>query len=292
MKNAKRIAKYGHDHIDDNSDDTKHYRESFISEGLRSIADDYIIKQLQNEYGNGADILGDSDNYKLKVTCDNRSDMCKKGFYAHMKDSEKTMNVCDAWFDPKGTPAEKLGSPYLEKTEDILKDCKDESKTKFKTLENFWAGKGKLAPRGGPNRRCTNPGVAQALLHEVTHTSYFTGSDKSVPIQSYTKINGPLTAVPRTLDYCYGVQNSLNLAHGSYKVGKGRERNPQNNKPLCPDPSDPTEPGYCNPDLSLDNADTLAIMAGGKFYPALSPWTYTCTPSNELRYLLERPRPM
>ncbi|KAI4137618.1 MAG: hypothetical protein L6R39_007186 [Caloplaca ligustica] len=213
LKNAKRIAKYGHDHIDDNSDDTKHYRESFISEGLRSIADDYIIKQLQNEYGNGADILGDSDNYKLKVTCDNRSDMCKKGFYAHMKDSEKTMNVCDAWFDPKGTPAEKLGSPYLEKTEDILKDCKDESKTKFKTLENFWAGKGKLAPRGGPNR-------------------------------------------------------SLNLAHGSYKVGKGRERNPQNNKPLCPDPSDPTEPGYCNPDLSLDNADTLAIMAGGIFWSA------------------------
>ena len=67
----------------------------------------------------------------------------------------------------------------------------------------------------------------------------------------------------RTLDYCYGVQNTLNLAHGTYKVGKSRELK-SDGTPLCPDPNDPTKPGYCNADLSVDNADTLAIMAGGK----------------------------
>ncbi|KAL8848126.1 MAG: hypothetical protein Q9221_006846 [Calogaya cf. arnoldii] len=232
LKNAKRISTYGHDHIDDNSDDTKHYLEAFVSENLRKIGNNYIVEQLQKEYGNGADILGDSNKYTVKVTCDNNSDKCKKGYYAHMNDRTKTMNICDAWFDPKGTPAEKLDppAPYLEKTEDIVKTCKKETETKFKTLENFWAGK------------------AQALLHEVTHTKYFTGSEK-------------------TLDYCYGVQNALNLAKGSYKVGKSREyKSPDN--PLCPDPNDPTKPGYCNADLSVDNADTLAILAGAMFWSA------------------------
>ncbi|KAL8846230.1 MAG: hypothetical protein Q9221_008662 [Calogaya cf. arnoldii] len=148
-----------------------------------------------------------------------------------MIDKEKTMNICNAWFDPKGTPAEAHGFPYLEKTEDIVKECKDATKTKFKTLANFWAGK------------------AQVLLHEVTHTAYFTSSTK------------------KTLDYSYGIQNSLNLAHGSYKVGKGREVKP-NGKPLCPDPNDPDKPGYCNPDFSLDNADTLAILAGAMCWSA------------------------
>ncbi|KAL8846231.1 MAG: hypothetical protein Q9221_008663 [Calogaya cf. arnoldii] len=73
LKNARRMAKYGHDHIDDDSDDTKHYLERFISEGLRKIPDDYVVNQLQQEYGNGADILGDSDKYKMKVTCDSES---------------------------------------------------------------------------------------------------------------------------------------------------------------------------------------------------------------------------
>ena len=146
LKNAKRISTYGHDHIDDNSDDTKHYLEAFVSENLRKIGNNYIVEQLQKEYGNGADILGDSNKYTVKVTCDNNSDKCKKGYYAHMNDRTKTMNICDAWFDPKGTPAEKLDppAPYLEKTEDIVKTCKKETETKFKTLENFWAGKGKL----------------------------------------------------------------------------------------------------------------------------------------------------
>ncbi len=46
LKNAKRIAKYARDHIDDDSDDTKHYVESFVSEELRKIGGDYIVNQL------------------------------------------------------------------------------------------------------------------------------------------------------------------------------------------------------------------------------------------------------
>ncbi|KAL8739433.1 MAG: hypothetical protein Q9184_008602, partial [Pyrenodesmia sp. 2 TL-2023] len=211
LENAKRIAIYGRDHIDDDSDDTKHYREGFISEclrtkpytecfvseGLRNIPDKYIIKQLQEQYGNGADMLGKSNNYQMKVTCDQGTQKCRDGYYAHMKANTKTMNICDAWFNPINTPAAAMDppAPYLEKTEDILKTCKDESKTKFKTLEDFWAGK----------------------------------------------------------------------AHGSYKVGKNREFvdvDVDTKLPLCPDEEDPTVPGYCNPDLSVSNADTLAIMAG------------------------------
>ena len=145
LNNAKRISKYGHDHFDDDSINSKNYLQNFVSANLRNIPDNYIINQLRDQYQHGSDMLGDSDNYEMKVTCDNDSDFCKKGYYAHMSDKSQTMNICDAWFDPKGTPAEKIGAPYLEKTEDILKDCHDVDKTKFKTLENFWAGKGMFA---------------------------------------------------------------------------------------------------------------------------------------------------
>ena len=81
----------------------------------------------------------------------------------------------------------------------------------------------------------------------------------------------------RTLDYCYGVQNSLNLAAGTYKVGKSRELK-SDGTPLCPDPNDPTKPGYCNADVSVDNADTLAIMAAGEFT--------SCTVSHRTSYFV------
>ncbi|KAL8797430.1 MAG: hypothetical protein Q9182_007194 [Xanthomendoza sp. 2 TL-2023] len=229
LNNAKRISKYGHDHFDDDSKNSKLYLEKFISQGLRDIPDKYIINQLRGEYQHGSDMLGDSDNYEMTITCDDNSDFCKKGYYAHMSNSKATMNICSAWFDPKGTPAERLSAPYLEKTDDILKDCHDLDKTKFKTIENFWAGKGVAAPK--PPRRATciylpNTTVAQALLHE----------------------------------------NSLNLAAGSYKVGKSRELKPDGT-PLCPDPNDRTKPGYCDANFSIDNADTLAIMAADQKNP-------------------------
>ncbi|KAL8855273.1 MAG: hypothetical protein Q9178_008078 [Gyalolechia marmorata] len=234
LKNAKRIADYAHDHIDDDSDDTKRYLLGFVPKKLRDLPKNSIVEQLQEGYGNGAHILGDGDKYKMKVTCDQETVKCKAGYFAHMRDGTKTMNICNAWFNPKGTPAEKLDppAPTLHTTAEILKGCKEDKET-YKVLENFWTGK------------------AQALLHEVTHTSYFTGVDKA-------------------LDYCYGVQNSLNLAHGSYKVGTKREfiANKVPPQPLCPSEEDPTEPGYCNPDLAVSNADTLAIMAGGMFWSA------------------------
>ncbi|KAL8919247.1 MAG: hypothetical protein Q9208_006908 [Pyrenodesmia sp. 3 TL-2023] len=60
------------------------------------------------------------------------------------------------------------------------------------------------------------------------------------------------------------ITRMIRSAHGSYKVGKGREF-VEDDVPLCPSEEDPTAPGYCNPDLAADNADTLAIMAGDKF---------------------------
>lgn len=85
------------------------------------------------------------------------------------------------------------------------------------------------------------PGKAQALLHEWTHTKYYKdGSDK-------------------TLDYAYGVQGCLNLAAGSHKPAKR-----PNGKAPCPDSNG--DPDICDPNLAPDNADTLAIMAGGMWF--------------------------
>ena len=84
-------------------------------------------------------------------------------------------------------------------------------------------------------------GKAQGLLHEWTHTKYFNdGGDK-------------------TLDYAYGVQGCLNLAAGSHRPAKR-----PNGKAPCPDING--DPDTCNPNLAPDNADTLAIIAGGMWF--------------------------
>ena len=44
---------------------------------------------------------------------------------------------------------------------------------------------------------------------------------------------------------------------------RGRNRAGQ---PICPDANDKTMPGICNPDFSIDNADSLSIMAGGLWF--------------------------
>lgn len=176
LQNAKRIAKYGHDHIDDNSDDTKRFLLGFIPERLRNLPKNYIVEQLQQGYGNGADILGDSGKYAMKVTCDQETPKCKAGYYAHMRDKTKTMNICDAWFDPKGTPAETLETPAgkLETTEDILKGCKDKSGTRFNTLEDFWHGKGKLPVHDPPDKQGYSSSISTSLCsrghtHQLLH---------------------------------------------------------------------------------------------------------------------------
>ncbi|KAL9032821.1 MAG: hypothetical protein Q9180_006290, partial [Flavoplaca navasiana] len=143
LKNAKRIADYAHDHIDDDSDDTKRYLLGFVPKKLRDLPNNAIVEQLQEGYGNGAHILGDGDKYKMKVTCDQETVKCKAGYFAHMRDGTKTMNICNAWFNPKGTPAETLDppAPTLKTTAEIEKGCKEDKET-YKVLENFWTGKG------------------------------------------------------------------------------------------------------------------------------------------------------
>lgn len=39
-----------------------------------------------------------------------------------------------------------------------------------------------------------------------------------------------------------------------------------NDEPICPDKDVPTRPGFCDPNLSIDNADTLSIIAGGLWF--------------------------
>lgn len=87
-------------------------------------------------------MLGHNDNYEMKVTCDNNFKFCQNDYFAHMNDNSAIMNIFDAWFDPKGTPAEEKCKAYLEETENILKNCHDIEKTKFKTLNRFSVEKG------------------------------------------------------------------------------------------------------------------------------------------------------
>ncbi len=45
----------------------------------------------------------------------------------------------------------------------------------------------------------------------------------------------------------------------------GRDKK-KDGTPICPDPKDDTKPGICDKNFSIDNADTLAIMAGGIWF--------------------------
>ena len=151
LDNAKRIAKYGHDHFDDDSHNSKLYLEKFISKGLRDISGKYIINQLRDNYQHGSDMLGDSAKHTVKVTCDNNTPKCQAKYFAHMSETKddiekktSSMNICDAWFDIAGTPAGTLpNAKKLESTEDILKECKKKKDdSRYKTIEDFWFGKG------------------------------------------------------------------------------------------------------------------------------------------------------
>ena len=226
MKNAAKIATYAQQNLDSTSAST--YTKAFIS---KDLLDAGIIGQLKDSYGNGANIPATSppNDYKLKVTCDDNNKFCVNGYYAAMRDSSHTMNLCSAWFSIKGTPAAgRPGAMDLISTSDILAGCTGDSPT-YVNLNDFW------------------PGRAQTLFHEWTHTTYFTGTKQ------------------KTIDYAYRVQNCLDLAAGSRKMPDDRNRNTKGN-PICPDKDDPTKPGYCNPDFSVENADTLAIIAGGLWF--------------------------
>lgn len=98
------------------------------------------------------------------------------------------------------------------------------------------------------------PHIAHAILHEWTHTKNVMG--RYVSIKSVLRILNILTDRISSLDYVYGAQNCLNLAAGSHTV----KRPPPKNGPLCPDKNDPTKEGLCDPKVSAENADTIALI--------------------------------
>lgn len=70
------------------------------------------------------------------------------------------------------------------------------------------------------------------------------------------------------MDYAYAVQNCLDLAAGSRdtsKLPKSRAYK-KDGTPYCPDSNDDTKAGVCDPTLSIDNADSLALMASGSWF--------------------------
>ncbi|TGO66845.1 hypothetical protein BOTNAR_0053g00380 [Botryotinia narcissicola] len=208
------------------------YTSAFIPYGLITGAN--IILQLSVEYGNGA-TMKDGSNYKFTVTCDDTKPFCKRGYFATMSDNllnSGTMNLCSAWFDITGTPAASLRAiKNLVSTAEIISGCTGASPI-YNSLEDIWSGKG------------------QSLLHEWTHTRYFMGG------------------ASKTIDYAYGVQNCLDLAAGSYMMPEFRESRIVEGEIeyICPSEEDPEKPGLCDPNLSIDNADTLAIIAGGLWF--------------------------
>lgn len=224
MSNAARIATYAQQNLDSTSAAT--YTSAFIP---KALLDAGIIAQLQESYGNGANIPAPNppNDYKLNVTCNDTKPFCIRGFYASMADSTHTMNLCSAWWNVTGTPAGNRIRDLVSTT-DLLAGCTGDS-PEYANLQDFWYGK------------------AQALVHEWTHTTYFTGTTQ------------------RTIDYAYGVQECLDLAAGSREMPEDRDRNTRGD-PICPDKVDPTEPGLCDPNVSTDNADTLSIIAGGLWF--------------------------
>lgn len=67
------------------------------------------------------------------------------------------------------------------------------------------------------------------------------------------------------MDYAYTVQNCLDLAAGSRKLPDNRAFK-KDGTPYCPDPNDDTKAGVCDPTLSIDNADSLALIASGTWF--------------------------
>lgn len=71
----------------------------------------------------------------------------------------------------------------------------------------------------------------------------------------------------RTTDYAYQVQQCLDLAAGSRKMPESRQwKDKKKTIPLCPDANDDTKPGVCDPTFSIDNADSLALIASGTWF--------------------------
>ena len=71
--------------------------------------------------------------------------------------------------------------------------------------------------------------------------------------------------IGRTVDYAYAVQNCLDLAAGSRKLPDNRAFK-KDGTPYCPDKNDDTKAGVCDPTLSIDNADSLALIASGTWF--------------------------
>ncbi|KAL9622604.1 MAG: hypothetical protein Q9160_003101 [Pyrenula sp. 1 TL-2023] len=234
---ASQMASYAHDHI--KGDLGKAYRKLFIP----PVMFDSTLNQLEDIYKRAEKMVRGKakDVYNLVVTCDDHTDPCRSrsGHYAHMVDGKRTLNLWSAWFDRKDFP--------LRAAADISKECKDD-KGPYKHLEDLWFSK------------------AQAILHAWTHTSFVFDPKK----RRHGREN--VRSTLQSLDYGYGIQFALDLASGSGVLSADASRNSHGDL-LCPnkdninnDPREPPSFDFCDPALSLANADTLAIMASGLYF--------------------------
>ncbi len=92
------------------------YWTQLIPKELRDLGDTFKA-QMQGVYRALSKLpLPEQRDYVLTITCDNDSNFCKTGHFAHMNDGRKTMNLCDDFFD----------DAKIKKTRTTIRDCQKE----------------------------------------------------------------------------------------------------------------------------------------------------------------------
>ena len=104
----------------------KEYYENLFAQSLRDQG-----TAFSNKIGHIYNWLGQipvptQKDYEVIVTCNNTTPFCTRGFFAHISDGKKKMNLCDTWFD----------NSIVAATADAITDCQSGSPT-FRSLKDF-----------------------------------------------------------------------------------------------------------------------------------------------------------
>ncbi|KAF2743859.1 hypothetical protein M011DRAFT_480390 [Sporormia fimetaria CBS 119925] len=109
IKHAKELADQTVGHVEDGE-----YYTNFFSQNLRDNPS--FAGKVDDIYKKVSKMLDENNkDYDFEITCDNKSQMCKDGFYAHMNDKKKRMNFCDSFFTPP--------DPRLQSHQEKLDKC-------------------------------------------------------------------------------------------------------------------------------------------------------------------------